>query len=285
MRRMKPYAVGIVLMMSAALLLSQIVAVPAQGSDTRGLQVVALTESGRLMSFTAASGRSERTPGNPVSGLVGDVRLVGIDFRVQDGKLYGVGNAGGVYLLDASTALATKVSQLTVALSGTNFGVDFNPAADRLRIISNTGQNLRHNVNAGGATVSDGALTYTPPSTATGVAGAAYTNNDLDPNTATTLYALDSSLDQLVIQAPPNNGNLNAVGKLLVDTSAVVGFDIFSRRDANGSATDAQALASVTVGGAVQLHSINLLTGRASLIASLGSDDRVVDIAVPLDQP
>ena len=43
-------------------------------------------------------------PGKPkavgkVSGLSGDTELVGIDFRVQDQKLYGVGNAGGVYTL------------------------------------------------------------------------------------------------------------------------------------------------------------------------------------------
>ena len=36
------------------------------------------------------------------------------------------------------------VSQLTVGLDGYFFGVNFNPAANALRIISNTGQNLRH---------------------------------------------------------------------------------------------------------------------------------------------
>ena len=43
--------------------------------------------------------------------------------------------------LVASTAL--------VALAGTAFGVDFNPRADLLRIVSNTGQNLRVNLQAG----------------------------------------------------------------------------------------------------------------------------------------
>ena len=37
-----------------------------------------------------------------MQGLSGnDTALVGIDFRVQDGKLYGVGNGGGVYTIDA----------------------------------------------------------------------------------------------------------------------------------------------------------------------------------------
>ena len=40
------------------------------------------------------------------------------------------------------TATATFVNALSVPLMGTSFGVDFNPAADRLRIVSDLGQNL-----------------------------------------------------------------------------------------------------------------------------------------------
>ncbi len=120
-----------------------------------------LTDDGRLVSFRARS--PEKTRATSATSL--DCRdghaLVGIDFRVQDGKLYGVGNGGGVYTIDTTTAHATLVNSLTVALSGTRFGVDFNPAADRLRIISDTGQNLAHNVNAGGVTAANGTLTYT----------------------------------------------------------------------------------------------------------------------------
>src|SRR5688500_1314170 len=32
-----------------------------------------------------------------ITGLSGDTAVVGIDFRVQDGKLYAVGNQGGIY--------------------------------------------------------------------------------------------------------------------------------------------------------------------------------------------
>jgi hypothetical protein len=46
-----------------------------------------------------------------------------------------------------------------VALQGTRFGVDFNPAANRLRVISDLGQNLRHNID-------DPAAPAGPPSTA-----------------------------------------------------------------------------------------------------------------------
>ncbi len=89
-----------------------------------------------------------RTPGGSgARGLKKDTRPVGIDFRVQNTKLYGVGDKGGIYTLNTRNAKAAKVSQLTVALAGTFFGVDFNPAANRLRVISDTGQNLRHNID------------------------------------------------------------------------------------------------------------------------------------------
>lgn len=127
-----------------------------------------------------------------VSGLTGgDTRLIGIDYRVQDGPLYGVGDnpaSAGVYAINPDTGVATQVARLTVALSGTTFGVDFNPAANALRIVSDNGQNLRQPfATAGAATVADGSLSYAPPAVASGINGAAYTNNDLDPNTATTL--------------------------------------------------------------------------------------------------
>jgi Domain of unknown function (DUF4394) len=220
-----------------------------------------------------------------VSGLGGvDTALIGIDFRVQDGKLYGVGNGGGVYTIDTNTAQAMFVNGLTVKLDGTNFGVDFNPAADRLRIVSDTGQNLAHNVNLGGVTASNGTLTYTPPPAvpALGVAGAAYTNNDLNqPNTATTLFDIDTMLDQVVIQSPPANGVLVATGKLGFDAGPQVGFDIYSQLS-GGVTTDNRAFASLVVDGRSCFFRIDLLTGKATFVGNF--KESVVDIAIPLDQ-
>ena len=64
--------------------------------------------------------------------------------------------------------------------------------------MSDTGQNLRVNVDDGVATV-DTPLSIpgtTPVNPATGITGAAYTNNDADPNTATTLFDIDVARDQ-----------------------------------------------------------------------------------------
>jgi hypothetical protein len=165
------------------------------------LTIVGLTADQQLVTFKECFPRGLTRIAH-VSGLHSpDTALVGIDFRIQDGGLYGVGNAGGIYLLDPKTAVARHVSQLTIPLDGTIFGVDFNPAADRLRIISDSGQNLRHNVNAGGVTLMDTPLNYTAGTPASGLTGAAYTNNDLDPTTGTTLFDLDTSLNQVAIQS------------------------------------------------------------------------------------
>ena len=250
----------------------------------RGLTVVGLTADQRLLTFDEDAPQRAKSS-RPVSGLVdGDTALIGIDYRVQDGNLYGVGNAGGVYIINVKSAAATLVNRLSVALSGTSFGVDFNPAADRLRIISDSGQNLRHNVNAGGVTLVDMDMNYTPGTPAAGVTGAAYTNNDLDPNTSTTLFDIDSTLDQVVLQSPPNNGSLAATGKLLVDTSPAVGFDIYSTLR-GGSTVELEALASLSSStGAASLYSINLLSGKVTWRGLFKGSDQVTDIAIPLDQ-
>jgi hypothetical protein len=257
-----------------------------RNSSLNDLRVIGLTDDGRLVSFTARSPERTREIGY-VTGLSGtDTALIGIDFRVQNGKLYGVGNGGGVYTIDTRTAEAMFVNALTVPLVGTLFGVDFNPAADRLRIISDAGQNLAHNVNDGGVTVANGTLTYTPPPAtavpATGVTAAAYTNNDLNqPGTGTTLFDLDTTLDQVVIQSPPGNGILVATGKLGVDAGAAAGFDIYSRL-AGGVTVANVPFATLAVNGKYRFYAINLTTGQA---ISLGSfDEAVVDIAVQLEQ-
>jgi hypothetical protein len=159
--------------------------------------------------------------------------------------------------------------------------VDFNPAADRLRIVSDTGQDLRHNVNAGGTTIADAVLNYTLGTPALGIAGAAYTNNDLDLNTATTLFDLDTSLDQVAAQAPPNNGSLNPTGKLTVDAGAAAGFDIYSRLRA-GATESNSGYAVINAGYDYGFYRVKLLTGEARYLGSFKRP--VVDIAVPLSQ-
>lgn len=254
------------------------------------LRIIGLTNDQRLICF------SEFSPGDAsnigtITGLGGaDTSLIGIDFRVQDNNLYGVGNGGGIYTIDRSNAAATLVSQLTVPLNGTLFGVDFNPQANRLRIISDTGQNLRHKFADAtpAATAVDGTLSYTAPAgaTALGVTGAAYTNNDLDAvNTLTTLYVVDSTLDQVAIQSPANNGTLQGTGRLTVNTNASIGFDIYSTIR-NNTTVNVEGFATLTsaADNTVRFYSVTLFNGKASSRGSFSNSNRVVDIAIPLGQ-
>jgi hypothetical protein len=251
------------------------------GKGILEVNVAALTSDGRLLCFKRRAASAAWEIGF-VQGLMGaDTRLVGIDYRVQDGFLYGVGNGGGVYRIDTDTAVAQFVNSLTVPLSGMSFGVDFNPAADRLRIISDNGQNLRHNVNAGGTTLADTTLNYTTGVAATGLSGAAYTNNDLDANTATSLFDMDTSLDQIALQSPPNAGSLAATGKLAVDAGAQVGFDIYSLVK-RGRTQSNSGFAVVTSSNVSRFYAVNVLTGRLTFMGRFGTE--VIDIAVPLGQ-
>jgi hypothetical protein len=247
-------------------------------------RVFGLTSDQRLVRFRLIFPQLEQDIG-AVSGLqYPDTALIGIDFRVQDGQLYGVGNGGGVYTIDTTNAQASLVNRLTVTLDGTFFGVDFNPAADRLRIVSDTGQNLSHDVNAG-TTTPQGTLTYTPPPAAPvaalGITAAAYTNNDLSTNTATTLFDIDTTLDQVAIQSPPGNGILVATGKLGVDAAPQAGFDIASRL-INGVTVLNGGFAALVVNSTYGFYHINTSTGQATLINNFKVP--VVDIAVALSQ-
>jgi hypothetical protein len=191
--------------------------------------IIGLTTGNQLFTFDSATPGSISAP-LPVTGLLPATTLVGIDFRPVDQRLVGVGQAGGtgtVYAIDPQTGAATSINT-GFTLTGTAFGVDFNPVPNALRIVSNTGQNLRI-VNGGTGTVNtDSALNPGTPS----VVGAAYSNNFAGA-TVTTLFDINNSGSAtLVTQGgpngvpSPNTGQLFPVGSLGVNTTDQVGFDI-----------------------------------------------------------
>jgi len=288
--------------LAAGLVVAALVATPtiaaaegsnAKSSKSRGgdashrdrvdsLTAIGLAREGtRLVRFDTDDPNKARTVGT-VRGLSGDASLVGIDYRVQDALLYGVGDAGGIYVLSERNASAKKVGQLTVPLDGAAFGVDFNPAADALRVVSDTGQNLRHPFAGAtaGQTQVDARLTN-GTTAATGSSAAAYTNNDLDAATATTLFDIDKVLNQVALQSPANAGTLAATGMLGVDAELDAGFDIYSTLR-NGRTADVTGFATLGTGTSYALYRITLLTGEARKLGSFASP--VTDIAVQLDQ-
>lgn len=252
----------------------------AQGAPPRGLRAVALTADGELVAFRTGRAAQADDPVR-VRGLVPDTRLIGIDRRVQDGRLYGVGNLGGVYRVTLD-GRATRVDTLDTLPLGAAFAVDFNPAADRLRIVSASGQNLRHDLTeAQTPTVTDTPLTYAPePARARGVTAGAYTNNDLVAETGTILFDLDTALDQLVVQSPANAGLLSVVGSLGVDAVGDAGLDIVSTTGKDGATRTNRAFAVLQVDGRTRLYGVSLLTGRTTRLGTFPAGERLVDLAV-----
>ena len=69
--------------------------------------------------------------------------LAGIDFRPATGDLYGVGSDSVVYRVNPRTGIAVAEGPaFTPGLNGRFFGVDFNPTVDKIRVVSDAGQNL-----------------------------------------------------------------------------------------------------------------------------------------------
>jgi len=256
---------------------------PSQGAA--GLKLFALTDDGDLLALRETTASSARNLGR-VGPLVGpDRRVLGIDFRPANGRLYAVADAGGIYLVNTRSARTTLVSRMSVRLSGVAFGVDFNPVADRLRIVSDSAQNLRVNVDTGAVLVDDDLTELVGSSlvTALGVTGIAYSNNDTNPFTGTILYALDTNADELLLLAPPNDGTLGFVGSLGVAVTGPGGFDIYSS-PGDGKSRAVRAFATVQRAGRSRLLRVNLVTGLTKGLSSFATGVRVIDIALPLNQ-
>ncbi|MCK8491480.1 MULTISPECIES: DUF4394 domain-containing protein [Spirosoma] len=212
------------------------------------------------------------SPGSYVSktltGLAPNDMIYGIDFRPANGQLYAVSNTSRLYTINTSSGAATMVGSgpFSPAITGTDVGFDFNPTVDRIRLVTSSGQNLRLNPNDGTVAAIDGTLAYTSGSGNGAITAAAYTNNFAGA-TSTVLYDLDSQLDRLVRQDPPNNGGLVTVGQLGVNIEGATGFDI------GGSSNMAYALlrTEVQTGSSAQqvtkVYQINLGTGQATAVA------------------
>ena len=245
-------------------------------SQVNAATVYGLTSTNQLVSFDSSSPGTVTTIG-AITGLQVGETVYGIDFRPATGQLYALGSNSRIYTVNRTTAAATFVGALTTTLSGTNFGFDFNPVADRIRIISDTDQDLRANPTDG-TNVVDGTLAYAAGDPNAGqnpnAVGAGYTNS-FGGTTTTQLYDIDSNLRILVNQNPANSGTLLTIGSLglsAVDLNATsqVGFDIIS--------STGTAYAVISTAAVSRFYTVNLTSGAATLVGTVGAN--VVDIAV-----
>jgi Domain of unknown function (DUF4394) len=71
--------------------------------------------------------------------------LMGIDVRPADGMLYGVAGDGTIVTIDPKSGQAAMKSKMSEALKpGVTATVDFNPVADRLRVMGSDGTQPAH---------------------------------------------------------------------------------------------------------------------------------------------
>jgi hypothetical protein len=238
-------------------------------SSAQAERLVGLTNDNRIVSFDSSTPGAILTSATIVG--LGSDSLLGIDVRATDRAIYGLGQSGSVYRLSRGSGsfTANNLGTITTSLNGSNFDIDWNPAANRLRVASNANQSLRLNPDVGGGTVGtnvDGSYSYGSGG-APAIVGAAYLNNR--PGVTTTrFYVLDAARNQLAVVNPPNNGTLTipvALSGLTLASGAPTGFDI----------SGATGTAFVAFGG--ELFTLGLSTGQANLVGSFGTG--VTDIS------
>lgn len=269
---------------AALLLLSACASAPEPEGPPRKETVLAVTHDHQLIRFNAGQPRRilER---KPLQGLPAGDPLVGIDFRVARGVLYGLSRQGLLFTIDTASGRLTRVGSqpLALPLEGESFGFDFNPAADRIRVVSGS-FNLRLHPDTGAAVDGDAAtpgvqpdarLAYAAGDANAGrtpdVVSAGYTYNKQD-ETLTTNFALDRARGTLVMQGSregvqpvvsPNTGRLATIGPLGLGAFADAAFDISDLSNAAYAAIRVQAT------GPTRLYSVDLASGRATLVGTV----------------
>jgi hypothetical protein len=233
-------------------------------ASSQAVTLIGLNSQGQLARID--TGNIAGAMNTDITGLMAGDRLVGIDTRPKDGKVYGVSLANQLYTVDEMTGAASWVAALSapVVQAGLGYGIDFNPVADfgtgaSLRLVSSAGDNFA--INAATGVVGNAANKIAAGYTAVG-----YTNTTLMPAAApasTALYYIDSNTDMLAM-APSafNTPTITTVGALGVDVLKANGFEVLG----NGMAYAALNVdgSSLTTG----IYSINLGTGAATLMGT-----------------
>lgn len=262
-------------------LLTLAATVAACSSMAQAEQLYALTSTNRIIRFDST------TPGTLISnraitGIAAGDKLIGLDLRASDGRLYTMGTSGNIYRLATSGSgyVATNLGAISTTLTGSSFGFDFNPVPDRLRVVSDVNQNLRLNPVTPPGTTIDGSLTLNG-SPVFDLFAVAYTNNRRGA-LSTVLYGIDARSGGLVRSTNANAGTYvttNLVGSpfqslgLALDNSLNVSFDI--------SGGTGKGFFSYMDG----LYGVNLSSGAPSFLGSIGAAGIIGLTAATVPEP
>ncbi|GAA0879775.1 hypothetical protein GCM10009119_27440 [Algoriphagus jejuensis] len=191
-----------------------------------------------------------------ITGVGSGESIISIDYRPATGQLYGLSSGSRLYIINENSGVATPLGMapFTPAIEGTMASLDFNPTVDRIRLVSETGQNLRLHPETGLVVVIDGSINggMNPK------IGAVAYNNSVSGATATILFDIDIATDKLYQQVPPNDGGLVEVGDLGVDFQNLTDMDIL--------ADNSLAMAVNRVDTETRLYTIDLSSGSASWV-------------------
>ena len=180
----------------------------------------------------------------PVTGLNPGEPVSAIDQRPATGEIFALTSLNRVLRLDPQNGAMTSLGVTGGTFGATaSAGLDFNPAADRLRLVNPANDNARFNPVTSTYVQDDTDLAYIATDINVGVdpnvVASAYDRNDNDGATAATLFGIDSTLNNLVRQGAidgnaadvagggsPNGGLLTTLGSLGFDPTNNVAFDI-----------------------------------------------------------
>lgn len=245
--------------------------------------IYAVTTTNQLIQFNAGQPQKALSS-QALTGLAAGDTLLGIDYRVAKGQLFGLGASGQLYRIDAKTGAASAVGTPSALPKdgAREWGFDFNPTVDRIRVVNDAGYNLRLHPDTGAVVDAnpnepgvqfDGRLAYDAADANAGkspaVVAAGYTYNK-DNDKITTNYALDGRQGALVHQGSkegvqpavsPNTGRLFTVGSL--------GIGAFERATLDISDVSNAAYAAITSGSTSAWYRVDLATGKATRIGTI----------------
>jgi hypothetical protein len=255
--------------------LAALIAAVTGASSAPAATIYALTDENDIITFDSAS-PNDLLSGGPITGILGQ-DFIGIDFRPTDGKLYGVTNLGEIWEINTTSFAGTFVSSMSVPLSGSRYGVDFDPSG-LLHVVSDTDQNLTVTISTGATTV-NGTLFYGPSQPgATGdnpsVTAAAYRGAVL-----AVLDVRDS--EDRIASLNATTGELTVAAALGANVSAVNGFDIYH----DGTDYIGVMALQQTVNGISEFLTINFTTSAATIVGEIGGGDLIDGIAVLVPEP
>jgi hypothetical protein len=227
------------------------------------------------------------TPGtilerHAITGLQSGETIKGLDVRPATGQLYALGivsaanDSGRIYVIDPGTGAATQVgtTPFKTNLQSTEYGIDFNPAVDRIRVVNRGEDNVRVYPDTGELVTTDANLTPGD------IDAIAYDQNN-DGTPQTTLWGYDSGTDRVVRIGGVNGGPPEASpnsGMVATPFGAGSGISTTGRAEMDFAPGGNGFMTGQTAGSVYSLYTLNMSAGTVTLVGAF--PEAVEDLAL-----